>query len=87
MKSGMCRFFLRSGFALPIALLVCIVSAPPFYYGAAPSTRAQHWVGSWASAPMADPSPLQTPNFANMTLRQIVRPSIAGRVAAHSFYE
>ena len=58
-------------FALAVALL------PAAAVGAQPASGS--WVGSWGASPVGEGIGPTTPDFANATLREIVRPSIAGK--------
>jgi lysophospholipase L1-like esterase len=60
--------------AAPIALLVLVASPLAL---ARDGDRDSHWVGTWATAPLAQ-APGPTVNVANQTLRQIVHISVGG---------
>ena len=58
-------------------LLLCVTCCLTQAALAAPPT-AGHWVGSWATTPMAGRMTHDTPSFSDATLREIVRPTITG---------
>src|SRR5580765_2113303 len=63
---------------LPLSLLLLLSAA-----GALPATAAapSHWVGTWATSPIALPNPDGKYGAADITYREIVHTSIAGDTA------
>lgn len=62
----------RSGFALAI-IFMCAMLA-----GVRPVAAAEHWVGTWATAPLAEPAEKEKLPLDGATLRQIVHVSLGG---------
>jgi lysophospholipase L1-like esterase len=56
-------------------LLIAVLALPL----AAQASDVEQWVGTWATAPFAQTNPLQVPDFADATFRQIVHVSLGGK--------
>ena len=67
---------LRTGTVAPLALLIFCLCCLNNAAVAAPAS--DHWVGTWAAAPVALPDPAGTFGNADTTLREIVHVSIGG---------
>ncbi|MGE3179828.1 MAG: SGNH/GDSL hydrolase family protein [Vicinamibacterales bacterium] len=81
------KLFTRSSRLAAALIGWCVLAAIP----AAAQAPGEHWVGTWSTATVGRPKPLPAPppggagpaagvvlNFANQTLRQVVRVSIGG---------
>jgi len=73
----------------PSLRLLVLATLPALAYAAKPTPAPDHWVGTWATANVADPAPKTgtgfTPGTADITLRQIVHTSLAGDLVRVEF--
>ncbi|WP_263383142.1 SGNH/GDSL hydrolase family protein [Granulicella arctica] len=69
----------RSSILLSVALLALGSLAPSTLFAA--KTKPDHWVGTWATAPIASPNKDMTVGATDTTYREIVHVSIGGPLA------
>jgi lysophospholipase L1-like esterase len=70
-------------------LVFALATLPALAYAAKPTPAPDHWVGTWATADVADPAPKTGTGIAtgaaDVTLRQIVHTSLAGALVRVEF--
>jgi lysophospholipase L1-like esterase len=70
-------------------LILALATLPALAYATKPTPAPDHWVGTWATANVADPAPKNGTGFAtgaaDVTLRQIVHTSLAGALVRVEF--